>query len=450
MKITVLGGASVRTPLLVRSLLLARDLPLAEIALFDTDGRKADLMMRVIDRVRERFSPSARITLPSTPVDALRGADFVFSSFRPGGDAARVLDERVPLLRGTLGQETVGAGGFSMALRSVPASLAYADLAAELCPSAWYVNFTNPSGIITEALLSHSRNRKVIGICDAPIAIQRIAASLYGVPVQEVQMRYFGLNHLGWAHSLRVSGVERLPELIAHRAEEFAAAEPLYRDLIPHMKETGLVPNEYLLFYLFHRRIAAALAFGGETRGEAVLKSNAALLAALADPSRDPVEAYEGYLQGREDGYMSKESGRTREASPVSLFVKKANLGYDDVAIMTMRSLMGLGAAELPLNVRNGGFCPWLREEDVIETTCAIGPDGPVPIGTAPDLPAGPRGLVASVKAYERGVATAASTGDRALAADALSANPLVGSSVGPELLRAMEAAHGDALAYLR
>ncbi|HOX33626.1 MAG TPA: hypothetical protein PLB91_14945 [Spirochaetales bacterium] len=450
MKIAVLGGGSVRTPLLLRSLFLAEELGLEEVALYDTDSAKLKLMGRVIARLEEAYRPRTRVSFAESPEGALRGADYIFSSFRPGGDDARVLDERVPLSLGELGQETVGPGGFSMALRSVPPSLAYAELAARTCPQAWYVNFTNPSGIISQALLSSSPNPRVVGICDAPVAIMRIAAALYGARPEEAELSYFGLNHLGWAYSLRIRGEERLRDLAVARAREFAEAEPLYRSLVGHMRETGLVPNEYLLFYLHSADIVAKLLAGGETRGEFVRRRNAELLAGLAEPSADPVERYEQYLQSREDGYMAKESGAAREPKKVSLFHKDGGMGYDDVAIMVIKALAGIERTVLPVNVRNGSFCPWLEKEDVIEVSCEIGPEGMRPIGRAPELPGRLVELVRGVKAYERDLARAAAAGDRALAAKALAENPLVGAGKAARLFDAILAAQGEALAYLR
>jgi 6-phospho-beta-glucosidase len=450
MKIAVLGGGSVRTPLLLRSLFLAEELGLDEVALYDTDQVKLERMGRVIARLEERYRPRARVSFSASPEAALGGADYIFSSFRPGGDGARVLDERVPLSLGELGQETVGAGGFSMALRSVPPSLAYAALAARICPKAWYVNFTNPSGIISQALLNYSPNPRVVGICDAPVAIMRIAAGLYGAKPEEAELSYFGLNHLGWAYSLRVRGEEKVRDVATVRARDFAEAEPLYRALVDHMAETGLVPNEYLLFYLHAPEIVAKLLAGGETRGEFVLRRNAELLDRLADPAADPVESYERYLQSREDGYMAKESGEAREPKKVSLFHKDGGMGYDDVAIMVIEALAGIRRAVLPVNVRNGSFCPWLEKGDVIEVSCEIGPEGPRPIGKAPELPARPVELIRRVKAYERDLARAAATGDRALAGKALAENPLVDEGKAAGLYEAILAAHREALAYLR
>ncbi len=445
MKITVLGGGSVRTPLLVRGLLLQQDLPLQKITLFDTDQSRATNIMRVVDRVAEHFGGGTEIGTADSIESALESADYIFSSFRQGGDFARVLDEKVPLAMGELGQETVGPGGFSMAMRSIPPSLRYADLAFRVCPEAWYINFTNPSGILTQALLDHSRNPRVVGICDAPVAIQRIAATIYGVPAVDVAIRYFGLNHLGWVTSVKIGGEEKIADLTGDMAEAFASYEPLYSSLIPHMRRYGIIPNEYLLFYLFRDDIVEKLKVSGTTRGEGIARDNAELFRRLTDPDLDPVAAYEAYLAGREAGYMATESGNVREKKDFSLFEKGISFGYDDVAIMIMRALSGNGATELPVNVRNGGFCSWLEAADVIEVSCRIDRNGLSPVPFDPRLPEDLASLVRSAKAYERMTSEAAVTFDLRMARKALSMNPLLAHPAkADELLNRILEAQGD------
>ena len=213
MKLTIVGGGGFRVPL-VHAALLADDL-IDEVVLFDTDPDR----LAVIDRVlaaQGRPDTELRHRTSTDPAEAFASADFVFSAMRTGGTAGRVLDERIAAQHGVIGQETVGAGGISYALRSIPASLRLARTVAEVAPGAWLINFTNPAGMVTEALSAvHPR---VVGICDSPIALARRAIDALALDPARTQIDYVGLNHLGWLTGLQHEGVDRLPELIADPA----------------------------------------------------------------------------------------------------------------------------------------------------------------------------------------------------------------------------------------
>ncbi len=213
MKITILGAGSVRAPLMLKAMLKRQaHMGLTELALMDVDAERLDL----IGTVTAPFEIGAafQVTRTTDARAALAGADFVITTFRAGGMEARVVDERVPLRRGVLGQETTGPGGFAMALRSIPVLLDYVGLMREECPAAWLVNFANPAGLLTEAVTRLGGWQRVVGICDGPSSMGRVAAALLGAPADEVSLDYVGLNHLGWLRAVYYAGQDHLPQLI--------------------------------------------------------------------------------------------------------------------------------------------------------------------------------------------------------------------------------------------
>ena len=223
MKMTMLGSG-VRAPFVLRGLSASgADLGLDEVVLHDTDGDRLELMAALGGHLCAEWGAGFTVRAEPDPRAAIAGARFVFSAIRPGQEAARVVDEEVPLKHGVLGQETTGPGGFAMALRTIPAMLGYARLIEEVAPDALLVNFTNPVGIVMQALHDHSSVRAV-GICDGPVSMQRSVAEFLGLPREQVHADYFGLNHCGWIHRVLVDGHDRLPELL-DRFEELQAAD---------------------------------------------------------------------------------------------------------------------------------------------------------------------------------------------------------------------------------
>ena len=211
MKIAILGAGGVRTPLIVSAMARRQaHLGLTELALMDIDGPRLSLIARLLPT-----TPGFTITTTVDAVEALAGADFVITTFRVGGIAARVVDEAVPLRYDVLGQETTGPGGFAMALRSIPVLLGYLDLMREHCPRAWLINFANPAGLMAEAATRLGNWQRTVGICDAPESMLRVAAAILQAAPGEVYLDYFGLNHLGWVRGVQYAGNNHLPRLIA-------------------------------------------------------------------------------------------------------------------------------------------------------------------------------------------------------------------------------------------
>lgn len=428
-KLTIIGGGGVRGPLFVEAAVRrAHTLGLSEIALVDIDTEK----LRLIGPIsRHLAADQAGLTLTTT-IDAraaLDGADFVVTTIRAGGEAGRVLDERIALSHGVLGQETTGPGGFGMALRSVPAILQYAELLAAVSPTAWLFNFTNPAGLVTQALRDAGHTRTV-GICDGANLAQHAVAGHLGHPINALRPEVYGLNHLSWARAVRdTAGSDLLGPLLS---DETFRANTLQRFFPLDLVElVGTWINEYLYYYYYAERAVEQISAERQTRGEEVVERNRALLARLdeLDPERDPEEAlrvYRAYEEGRRStymGYAEPDDGATGEGRPRPF--GEGSEGYAGVALDLMEGLTGGGARYTAVNVPNEGAIAGLDDDDVVEVSCRVDADGvhPLPIG---EIPAPQRALVQAVKSYERFTVDALRTRSRVDAVHALMAHPLV------------------------
>ena len=262
MKLTLLGSG-VRAPFVLRGLAAGQDdLDLDEVVLHDRDPERLELMTALGAHFCETWGARFAVRGEPDPREAVEGARFVFSAIRPGQEVARAVDEEVPLKHGVLGQETTGPGGFAMALRTIPAMLDWAHLIEEAAPDALVVNFTNPVGIVMQALHDHADVRAV-GICDGPISMQRSVAAFLGLPREQVHADYFGLNHCGWIHRVLVDGRDRLPEII-DRFEELQTADEQWRLFEPPLvRAIGMLPMEYLYFYYYRDQAVANIRGSG-------------------------------------------------------------------------------------------------------------------------------------------------------------------------------------------
>ena len=438
MKLTIVGGGGFRVPL-VHAALLADDL-IDEVVLFDTDPDR----LAVIDRVltaQSRPDTELRHRTSTDPAEALAGADFVFSAMRTGGTAGRVLDERIAAQHGVIGQETVGAGGISYALRSIPASLRLARTVAEVAPGAWLINFTNPAGMVTEALSAvHPR---VVGICDSPIALARRAINALALDPARTQIDYVGLNHLGWLTGLQHEGVDRLPELIADPAR-LASIEEGRLFSAELIGDLATLPNEYLHWFYYRRE---ALAAGGSGRGAFLAEQQARFYSCCpADPS-SALDAWNATRLEREQTY-----GAANRAAAGGFERAETDLvsgGYEGVALAIMRAIARDEPSTMILNTPNAARLAELPDDAVIEAPCRVDGSGVHPLPQSP-LPAHARGLMTTVKQVERWTIEAATTGSAAAARLALTHHPLVDSAaVASALLADYRAAFGE-LDYLR
>jgi 6-phospho-beta-glucosidase len=417
-KIAVIGGAGVRAPLLVNGLTQS-DLPIREIALFDIDQPR----LEAIAGVARRFARKAALTTCATSADAIRGAAYVFFSIRVGGIEQRARDEAASLQHGVLGQETIGPAGFAMAVRTIPHLVAYAREVEQLAPDAWVINFTNPVGPVTQALLSQTR-AKVIGICDTPTELFEEAAHALDVPSAECHFDYFGLNHLGWLREVYHRGEPQLsrlwgrPDLLrkVYRAPLFDA---------DYLSELRLLPTEYVYYYVRSRHASENMRLAGQTRGQVIAQLNEGLFEDLSKSGVDAVARYEQYLATRNAGYMQIESGSAvaLAASPWA-----ALTGYDKIALSVVRAIHFNNGAVIPLNVRNNGNLP-LEPDDCVEVPCVVNANGAWPAHVPPPPPRIAE-FIQRVKHYERLTIDAAGAQTPQAAVEALAANPLVADRV--------------------
>jgi 6-phospho-beta-glucosidase len=431
MKLTLLGSG-VRAPFVLRGLAAAQDdLGLDEVVFHDTDPERLELMAALGGHMSASWGARFTVRGEPDPGAAIAGARFVFSAIRPGQEAARAVDEEVPLKHGVLGQETTGPGGFAMALRTIPAMLGYARLIEAGAPDALLVNFTNPVGIVMQALHEHTSVRAV-GICDGPISMQRSVAAFLGLPGELVHADYAGLNHCGWIHRVLVDGHDRLPELL-DRFEELQAADEQWRPFDPALVRTiGMLPMEYLYFYYYRDQAVAHIRGSGSSRGRQLQALNDGLwpvLRACIDAGDLPgaVTAWERAMGERDATYFARERGRTVPDESDEVGDVFEGEGYEGVATAVMTAAVQRRKVPLILNVPNRGAIGGLRDDDVVEVTCVADEHGAHPIAQG-RIPEAALALVSQVKLYERLTVTAAVEGSYDAALDALLVHPLVAS----------------------
>lgn len=425
MQTTLLGGGGFRTPLVYAAL---REHGVGRVVLHDTDGKRLDVVEHVIDGIRrERGGPEVRTTTDLD--DALTDADFVFVAIRVGGATGRVIDERVAIEHGVLGQETTGAGGVAYGLRTVPVAVGIAERVRAICPDAWVINFTNPAGLITEAMQAVLGNR-VIGICDSPAGLVRRMAQAAGAGgASRVEADYAGLNHLGWLTGLRVDGTDVLPDLL-HHPSRLARTEEGRLFGTEWLQDLRMIPNEYLYYFYFTRDVIASSP-ERETRGEFIRRRQADFYAAAAQRPDDALDSWRATRDERDRTYFAE--GRTDGAARDPRDAQAG--GYEHVAVAVMDALSGTAAADAIVNVRGRGALPWLPDSAVVEIPCRIDASGATPHVVGP-LRGHAAGLVQQIKQVETLTIDAAVQQSRRLAVEALALHPLVDSlTVAKELL---------------
>jgi len=431
-KVACIGGGGVRTPLIVFGINeSARHLDVDEVVLYDPDHERARMMGSLGRAVVEREGGSLRVREAAKLEEAVEGADFVLSSIRVGGIAARTSDERIAIRHGYPGQETTGPAGMAMALRTVPVAVEQARAVARLAPKAWLINFTNPAGLITQAILHHSEAR-VVGICDTPSEmLHRIALALAAAP-EDVRCEYVGLNHLGWVRKIELRGKDVTNDVLADdEILDQLHSVPMFDHEL--MRSLRLIPTEYLYFYYSRSRALANQKAHGGTRGDEIGKLNDALFRRLgtllaAKNGAAALAAYVEYLNVRSGSYMvlesASENGLRKEAGKEEDPFRAAS-GYHRIALAVMKALRGASTQRIIVNVRSQGSITEIDAHDVVEVPCSIG-EGiivPEPCGT---LPAAVRGLVLAVKEYERATIQAAMTGSVQYARKAMLLNPTI------------------------
>ncbi|MFD4566866.1 6-phospho-beta-glucosidase [Streptomyces sp. NPDC058467] len=444
MRLTILGGGGFRVPLVYGALLGDRaEGRVTHVVLHDLDAGRLSAVARVLAEQAADVPEAPEVTVTTDLDEALRGADFVFSAIRVGGLEGRAADERIALDQGVLGQETVGAGGIAYGLRTVPVAVDIAQRVARLAPDAWVINFTNPAGLVTEAMSRHLGDR-VIGICDSPVGLGRRIAKVLGADPREAWIDYVGLNHLGWVRGLRVAGRDELPRLLADPQllgsfEEGKLFGPEW------LQSLGAVPNEYLHYYYFNREAVRAYQEAEKTRGAFLRDQQARFYEEMKRPDAGALTAWDRTRAEREATYMSENretaGAGERDADDLSG-------GYEKVALALMRAIARDERTTLILNVRNRGTLGPLDAEAVIEVPCLVDANGAHPVAVEP-LPDHATGLVCAVKAVEREILSAAESGSRTTAVKAFALHPLVDSvNVARRLVDGYTSAH-PGLAYL-
>lgn len=430
MRLTVLGGGGFRVPLLYRAVAADPDRAVDELVLHDPDPHRLRLMEAVLEGLArhgdaDQPGPSGRprVRVTTDLVEAVSGADFVFSAIRVGGLDARVCDERAALALGLLGQETTGAGGVCYGLRTVPVAVDIARAVRRHAPRAWVVNFTNPAGMVTEAMAAELGDR-VVGICDSPVGLFRRVARALGVDPARAWFDYAGLNHLGWLRRVLVDGVDVLPSLLADDAR-LAGVEEARVFGAEWLRTLGTVPNEYLYYWYFTADAVQAAHRAGRTRGEFLRDQQSAFFAGSVDDPDRAYEAWESTRREREATYMAepRDSSGAGERDGTDL----DGGGYDGVALRLMQAITYDRPTTLVLDVCNGTALSGLDADAVVEVPCLVDGRGPRPVATGP-LDPGAAALVQAVKHVERTTIRAARDGSRALAVRALAEHPLVDS----------------------
>jgi 6-phospho-beta-glucosidase len=403
MKVAVVGAGSTYTPELVSGL------DVADLVLHDIDAERLEIVGGLARRMLDRRGSTGRMELTGDLDRAVEGADAVLIQIRVGGQAARLSDETVPHACGCIGQETTGAGGFAKAMRTVPVVLDIAERVRELAaPGAWIVDFTNPVGIVTRALLD--AGHRAIGLCNVAITFERSLAPLLGVAPEQILVDQVGLNHLTWVRAVWLDGRDVLPDLLATHGDALAAELELPRRLLD---ELGAIPSYYLHYFYAHDDVLAEQTGGATPRAATVAAIERELLAMYADPTLTEKPA---------------------------LLDRRGGAYYSEAATRLVASLSGGGEAVHVVDVRNDRTLAGLADDDVVEVPAQVDKRGAHPL---PQRPLAPEllGLVQHTAAYERLTARAAVSGDPVLARKALLAHPLIGQWEKAETLRELLAA---------
>jgi 6-phospho-beta-glucosidase len=394
MKIAVIGGGSTYTPELVSGLSRERDrIGVQHLVLHDIDPERREVVGGLAARMLARQQFEGELLVTGDLDQALEGSNFVLVQIRVGGQAARLSDETVPLACGCIGQETTGAGGLAKALRTVPVVLEIAARARELAPDAWIVDFTNPVGIVTRALLD--AGHRAVGLCNVAIGFQRSFARQLGVEPDAVVVDQVGLNHLTWIRAVHVGGREVLQELMESHGDEIAEQAALPLRLL---EELGVVPSPYLQYFYRHDAILGEQ-LDGTPRAKVVAEIERVLLELYRDPQLNEKPA---------------------------LLEQRGGAFYSEAATGLVASLVSGDGVVHEVDVRNNGTLAGLADDDVVEVPARVEAGRLVPL---PQRPLAPEllGLTQHVAAYERLAVQAALTGDASITRKALLAHPLIG-----------------------
>ncbi len=432
MKIALIGGGGFRTPMVSDALAgVVSDVDVDELALHDLDAARMERIAAVIAGLDRERGGIVQVTTTTSLAEAADGAGAVFAAVRVGGLAARIVDERVPLELGVLGQETVGPAGVAFALRTVPQMQRIATVVRDRAPDAWFVNFTNPAGLVTEALRTVLGDR-VIGICDSPTALWRHAAEALGRPMSSLRPSYVGLNHLGWLGALWDEGHDVLPTLI--RDDRVVDVHEVQLAGVSDVRERGMIPNEYLAYYRATSEVIAAFRRDG-ARSEILARQQSAFYGTEVSSPEEALAAWRRTKDARHSTYMAE----THAAEDVTTAVSTSVLAPDDevmsadeagygwVAAALVRAVANDTRDRLILGVRNGGTVGWLDDDATVEVPCVVGGAGPVADGVD-DLHDVELRLMERVRDAERATLAAVASPSRRAVVEAIARHPVVPS----------------------
>lgn len=436
MKLSILGGGGSRAIILTKSLLQkAPVLGITEIVFMDNNEEGLRIFGGMARKAASIIDPDVKVTCTSDPLEAIEGSDYVITTIRVGGDAGRVQNERIALKYGVLGQETTGAGGFAMAMKTIPVLKEYCEMIRKYAKKDVMVfNFSNPSGLVTQAMRDLGYDF-VYGVCDAPSGFLHQVARMRQKPSESFAMDVFGLNHLSYFTAIRENGVDITEELLQ---------EPkLYKDtdmryFEPELPQKwGMLFNEYLYYFYYREKAVKNILESGRTRGESILEINRSMFGELKalNPEKDQdfrqmLDIYANYNHQREISYMATESAvkRNESAAPKFDLYSLEEGGYAGIALGFIQAKLTGRVSEMVLSVPNKGTVEWLGDDDVVETTCIIGPKGAETKKNMKELPQSAKVLIQTMKQYERLAARGILEQDADLAAEALMVHPLVNS----------------------
>lgn len=437
MKLAILGGGGFRTPFVWEALLRDKGTPrITEVALYDVDGLRLSVIIHILQRLAIGYDDAPKLTSYTQLEPAVEGADFIFAAIREGGLEGRCCDEHVALNHHVLGQETTGPGGIAYAIRTIPVMMHIAETVKRLAPDAYFINFTNPAGIITEALQKILED-KAVGICDTPSELGRRVAGVLGGDYTHAQMDYVGLNHLGWMRRLIVDGKDVLPQLLADdtRLDKMEEAHIFGQEWL---RELGAIPNEYLFYYYNNRDAVKRILESPQTRGDYLLRTQTAFYQAAAKAGDDVAELWWQTVENRNASYMAEALGGVQGAPTTKRDsnLDPSQLGYAGVALGVMTAISRNERQVMILNVRNRGIVLGMPDDAVVEVPAMVDANGihPMTLFQQPDLHQ--IGLMQEIKAVERHTIAAAFTGSKNEALLAFAEHPLVASlPIARELL---------------
>lgn len=438
MKLTVLGGGGVRSAFLAKSLAYnAHRIGLQEVVFLDSSEENLNIFGEIARYVFATIRPDIDFSLTTDPVSALKKTNYVITTLRVGGDESRVRDERIALNHNTLGQETTGAGGFAMAMRSIPAILNYCRLIEEhAAPDAILFNFTNPSGLVTEAIIKSGFKRRVYGICDAPSELIRELPAILDCDAEDLKVECYGLNHFSWFTHFTVKGEDVTDKLINNSDLYSKTAMQYFSPELVKLCDKQLL-NEYLYYYYYREVALKAIQDSPETRGEMIARINHEMREELLriDAKVNPETAFDIWMKHylrRENTYMQNESHQekfnARDPLTLQQFIEEPDTGgYAGVALDILEAVNSSTTKRIVVSLQNNGTLDFLRPDDVIEISCDLSKEGLKPV-TPVHVPDAQKNMISCVKEYERLAVAAIMQKDKSLAIRALMAHPLIGS----------------------